>query len=89
MGIAIVFPSQVVVITTVWFMRCQFFKPAFVIPMKPRLIIIDEDGSGDMHCVDKTHPFLDSTFLESGYDIGSDVDEIHPLRNLHPEFFVI
>jgi hypothetical protein len=52
-GIGVVFRS-IVVVLRVGFLRGKSLQPRFKVGMEAGLIVIDKDGSGDVHCVNQT-----------------------------------
>jgi hypothetical protein len=52
-GIGVVFRS-IVVVLRVGFFGCKSLQPRFKIGMETGLIVIDKDGSSDVHCVNQT-----------------------------------
>jgi len=34
-------------------MRCQLFQPSFVVGVQPLLVIVDENGCGNVHGIDE------------------------------------
>ena len=75
MGIGIVLAQKIVTVSGDGFMRSQFFQPFFVIRMEPGFVVIDENGSGDMHGVAKQQAFLDAGILQGLPDLLGDVDK--------------
>ena len=52
--------------------------------MNGEAIIIDKDGSRDVHCVYKNKPLFDTTILETFFNIRCDVYKSPTSRNLKP-----
>src|SRR5437899_182709 len=55
--------------------------------MEPRLIIVDEHRSGDVHCVDQTKTLRYAAPLKQLLDFGRDIDKPASIRNLKPKVF--
>ena len=70
----------VVGILAVRFLRRELFEPGFEIRVQPRLVVVDEHGSRDVHRVAEQQPFADAGLLERGFDLRRDVDELPALR---------
>ena len=68
-------------------MRRQCFQPHLIIVMEPRLIVVDEYRSGDVHGVDQTKAFGHAAPLNELLDPRRDVDESTPIRHLEPKMF--
>ena len=88
MRIGIVFA----VIVTVLFnrlMRSKFLEPDLEIMVKAGFIVIDEDGSSDMHGIDQNQSFLNTTLPETCFNLRSDIDESPPCRHLKPQLFSV
>jgi hypothetical protein len=83
MGIGIIL-SDVVTILFYRFMRSKFLEPDLEITVKARFIIIDENGSSDMHGIDQNQSFTNATLPEAGFNLGSDIDESPPRGHLKP-----
>ena len=68
-------------------MRSQFLQPKFVIVKEPRLIIVDEHRSGDVHCVDQTKTLRYAAPMNEFLDLRRDVAEPAPIRHVEPKMF--
>jgi hypothetical protein len=65
-------------------MGSKLLKPDLEIMVKAGFIIINEDGSSDMHGIDQHQSFLNTTFSETRFNLRSDVDESPPCGHLKP-----
>jgi hypothetical protein len=81
--------THVVAILGNGFVRGQPFKPDVVVVMQAGLIVIDEDGSGDMHGIYKAKAFFYFTLAQALLYLGADVDQRPSGRNLKPQLFSI
>ena len=73
--VGIVFPSIVVAVLPDWFVRRELFQPRLIIVVKSPLIIVDEDGRGDVHGVYESESFLNAALKEARLYLGRDIDE--------------
>ncbi len=83
MGIGIVL-AVIVTILRNRLMRSELLQPDFEIMVKAGFVIIDEDGSRDMHGIDQNQSFLNATLPETCLNLRSDIDESPPCRHLKP-----
>ena len=51
------------------------------------LVVVDEDGGGDVHGIDQAETFSDAALPNEIFDIGGDVDESATSGNFEPEMF--
>jgi hypothetical protein len=86
-GVSVVFASPVVPICVRWCVRSEFFQPHLVIVMEPRLIVIDEHRSGDVHGVDQTKTLHYAAPVNQFLDLRCDVDEPASVRYFEPKMF--
>jgi hypothetical protein len=68
-------------------MRREFFEPLAEIVMEPALVVIDKDARRDVHGVYEHQPIPYRAFPEAFNDLGGDVDELHPMFRIEPQFF--
>ena len=73
MSIRIIFAGKVVPVGGNGVMRCQLFKPLLIIRMESCFIVVDENGSGDMHGVAEQQSLLNSGILQSFADLRGNV----------------
>jgi hypothetical protein len=66
-------------------MRCKTRHPTFVVVVETALVVVDEDGRGDMHRVAKQKSFPDAAFPQTTLDLGRDVDECPSSGNVEPK----
>ena len=66
------------------FVRGKLFQPNLVVAVQSWLVIIDEDGGGNVHGVDKEEAFRDLAFTQAFFNLLSDIDEGPPRRHLKP-----
>ncbi len=55
--------------------------------MEPRLIVIDEHRSGDVHGVDQTKALHYAAPMNEFLDLRRDIDEPASIRNFKPKMF--
>ena len=70
-------------------MRREFFQPYVVVVVQAALVVVDEDGRGDVHRVHQHQPFVDAGLAEAFIDLGRDVDERTAAFDLEPEFLAV
>jgi hypothetical protein len=68
-------------------MRGQLFKPFLIVTMQSRFVIVDEDGSGDMHGIHQQKAFGNAAFSQASLDLGSDVDKPPSAWDVKPQLF--
>jgi hypothetical protein len=76
--VPVVLPRPVVLVLRDRLVGCEPLQPTLIVIVEAALIIVDEDGSGDMHRVTKQKPFPDSAFPHAFLDLRRDVDECPP-----------
>jgi hypothetical protein len=52
--------------------------------MESAFIVVNEDGSGDVHCVYENDPLQNSAFPKTFFHLPGDVDEGHARRGIEP-----
>ena len=87
MRVGVVLAGAVVSITAGGLVRSKLLQPNLVIVMEPVLVIVDEDGRGNVHGVDQTKTFADAALANEFFDLRRDVDESTPRRNFKPKMF--
>src|SRR3972149_834753 len=83
MGISIIFTIVVTVLGN-WFMGCKFLKPYIKVMVKPGFIIIDKNRCCYMHGVYEHKPFLNTTFLETVFDLRCNIYKSPARRHFKP-----
>jgi hypothetical protein len=68
MGIGIVLAGSVMTVARNRLMRCQPFKPTFVVGVQPLLVIVDENGCGNVHGIDERYALLNAALLQGRLD---------------------
>src|SRR5688572_15102580 len=63
----------------------QRLEPPRVVLVQPRLVVVDEDAGRDVHGVDQHDPLRDAAAAHRRLDLGGDVAEGHPGRDLESE----
>ena len=86
-GVSIVFAGAIVAISGGWRVWRQFFQPDLVIVMESRFIVINKHRGGDVHGVDETKAFGHAALANEFLNLGRDVDEPAPARDLKPQMF--
>jgi hypothetical protein len=56
---------------------------------QPQVIIIDENRTGDVHGVHQGKTLQYTALAQAGFDLGCDVNESTPARQVEPEFFTV
>ena len=87
MCVSVVFAGPIVTIARGRRVRREFFQPKLVIVMEPRLIVIDEDRSRNVHGVDQTKAFGHAASVNKFLDLRRDIDEPASIRYLEPKMF--
>ena len=80
---------SIMLVLRVRFFRCQLFKPALQIMMKPGFIVVNKDAGGDVHGIDQDHPFEDAAFLNTLFDLRGDSQKLPSSVDFKPKFFSI
>jgi len=75
MRVAIILSSEIMAVSGNRFMRSQRLKKFFEILMEPAFIIIDKDAGCNMHSIDQTEPFQNSTVPHPGLDFPSYINK--------------
>ena len=83
-SIPVVFPCAVVAIIGNRLVRGKFLQPLLVILMQAGLVVINEDGSGDVHGIHEHETFADLALLQASLNLRGNVDEGPSLRNMKP-----
>jgi hypothetical protein len=86
-GVGVIFAGAIVPVGVGRRVRRQFLQPDLVIVMKPALVVVDEDGRGDVHGVDQAEAFAHGALTHEFLNLRRDVDEPAPRRNFKPEIF--
>src|SRR5262249_28605041 len=60
-------------------------EPPLVVLVQPRLVVVDEDGSGDVHRVHQAEALLDAAPRHLLGHAAGDVHEVHPRGHVHRE----
>ena len=77
MGVGIILPYIMAILLN-GFVGSKFLKPDVKIMVESRFIIIDKDRSSNMHRIDKSQPFSNTTVSQSFFNLGGDIDEGPP-----------
>ncbi len=56
-------------------MRGQVFQPHVVVLVQTGLVVVDEDGCGDVHGVDQQQPFADAALAQAFCHLRRDVHQ--------------
>src|SRR5258708_5502055 len=78
MSICIVLPRTIMQITIHGRMRGQAFQPFFIILVEPLFIVIDDDGSRDVHGIDQHEAAPDTAFLHSLLHLPGNIHNATP-----------
>ena len=84
-GVRVIFAGAIVPVSVCGRVRRKFFQPDFVIVVEPTLIVVDEDGRGDVHGVDQAKAFAHPALANELFDLRRDVDEPAPAGDFKPE----
>src|SRR5947209_142211 len=84
MRVGVIFAGPVVFIFRDWFVGRQSFQPLRVIIVQPALVVVDEDGSRNMHRVHEAKAFRNAAFAQAVFDLARDVDKREPGRHFEP-----
>ena len=87
-GVGIVFTGIVAVLGH-RLMGRQLFEPYVIVVVEPGLIIVNEDGSRDMHRIAEDEAFPDAAVPQTFFHLGCNIDECPPGRHGKPEFLPI
>ena len=85
MGVGIIFAGAIVPISAGRLVRRQFFQPDLVIVMEPALVVVNENGCGNVHRVDQAKAFANATLANEFLNLWRDVNESASARNFKPE----
>ena len=85
MRVGIIFSGAIVAVGASRRVRPQFFQPGLVILMQPALVVVNENGCGNVHGVDQTKAFADATLANEFLNLRRDVNESASARNFKPE----
>jgi len=88
-GVPVVLPRPVVEILRDRIVRCEPLQPTFIVIVETALVIVDEDGCGDMHRVAEQQSFFDSALSQGCLNLRRDVDECPSSGNVEPKFFSV
>jgi len=86
-GIRIILSRAVVVVLGRWFMWCQLFQPHLIIVMQPALIVVNENGTCDVHRVYEYQAFLNIAPYHQTLNRVGDVHEATTIGNFEPQVF--
>jgi len=76
-GVGVVFTGIIVLVLRCRGVGGEFFEPFFVVFVQAGLVVVDEDGGGDVHGVGQKQALLDAAFAEELFALGGDVYEAH------------
>jgi hypothetical protein len=51
------------------------FQPSFLVGVQPLLVIVDENGRGNVHGIDECYAFLNVALLQGGLDLRGDIEK--------------
>ena len=86
-SIGVVLTGPIVLVLGNRFMWGEFFQPDVVVVQKPVFRVVDEHRRADVHGIDQTKPFPNSTLADELLHRAGDIDETAALRNFKPEMF--
>src|SRR5208337_2242647 len=61
-SVCIVFAAVVVAVLAYRLVRGELFEPHGVVAVESALVVVNEHGSSDVHCVNKNEPFPNAAF---------------------------
>ena len=85
--VRIVFARAVVQVLRGRLVGRKLFEPFLVIGVQARFIVVNENGSGDVHGVNETETFTDFALPNELLDRGRDIDEAAAGGDFKPEMF--
>ena len=85
MGGGVVLPRLVVAVALRIPRRDGRLKPPQDVRPEPRLVVVHEDGRGDVHGTHQHETFRDATLANLLGDLVGDVDDFLPRLRLEPE----
>ncbi len=88
-SVGVVLASIVVALLVNGRVGCQLLQPLGVILVQTALIVIDENGGGDVQGIDQHQSLLDAAFSYRAGHLGRDVHEPHPFWNLNRQFLAV
>jgi hypothetical protein len=65
--------------------RGEILQPLLVVVEEARLVVVDEDGGGDVHGVDQTEALGHAALQDRPLDVRRNVDEAHAGRDLESQ----
>ena len=69
--------------------RREPFKPHVVVGVQPALIVVDENGSGDVHGVYEREALLNAAIPQGNLDLGCNVEKRPPSWRFEPKLLAI
>ena len=70
-------------------MRGQMLQPFFVVLQQTGLVVVDKNGSGDVHGIDKDKALPNTALVNALFHLRGDVHKTPARRDLKPELFAI
>jgi hypothetical protein len=89
MRIGVVLAGAIVPVLRNRFVGGELLQPLLVILVQAAFIVVDENGSGNVHRVDQNQSFLDAAFPKAGFHLAGDIDETAAGREIEPELFAV
>jgi hypothetical protein len=86
MGIRVVL-THVMPVLGHGFMGSQFLQPDLIVVMQAGFIVINENRGRDVHGIDEDKAFLDVALPQAFINLGRNIDESPPCRDVEPQFF--
>jgi len=88
-GVGIILTGVVMAVTAYRGVRGEVFEPCGVIVMQSSLIIVNENGGGDVHCVYKNQSLSNAAFPQALLHLWRDVYEGQASWSIEPQLFSI
>src|SRR5581483_4565966 len=88
-GVGVVLAGVVVAVLLGRSVRGEALEPALVVLVEARLVVVDEDGRGDVHGVHEHEPLAHAALRDGAGDLARDVHEPAPRRDVEPELLAM
>ncbi len=87
MGISIILACAVVFVAADWFMRGEFFEPAFVVFVQSTLSVVYEDACGYVHGIYEAQSFANATLYNRLLHLWRYMNKVHSRGDVEGQVF--
>jgi len=88
MGVRIIF-AHIMPVLGDGRVRRQFFQPFLIVMVQAGFIIVDKDGSRDVHGVHEYKALSDAALFQASFHLGSHIDQGSSGAHMKPQFFAV